>query len=72
MSRCASGFPGCALADDLLSGQDEGFRALAIRARELAGFIATAAALDPQKDERAELTILYELIRAAQTLIEKP
>lgn len=35
MSRCPSGFPGCALADDLMAGQDETFRSVVVRLQEL-------------------------------------
>lgn len=39
ISKCDYGFPGCSLADDLLCGEEEGYRAVITRSKNAIDFI---------------------------------
>lgn len=50
MAKCASGFPGCARADDLICGEDEAFKAVVSERNSLRAEVARLTAACAAKD----------------------
>lgn len=65
ITECASGFPGCAQADDLLAGTDESFKALAAQRNLMKGAIERITRRAGKRDTLSLSTFDLDDLRAA-------